>query len=103
MAGAAGYVQLLKSVAFIGGAVLLARLIHAPDLAAMIDACLTHLQIDPQGEHMQQAITCRVAHPSAPTPAAQILREQPHVVHPFGRSPCGSAALCAQPYLDGDL
>jgi uncharacterized membrane protein (DUF2068 family) len=49
--------KLLKSVAFIGGAVLLARLLHAPDLAAMIDACLTHLHIDPQGEHLQQAIT----------------------------------------------
>jgi uncharacterized membrane protein (DUF2068 family) len=48
--------KLLKSVAFIGGAVLLARLLHAPDLAAMIDACLT-LHSDPQGEHLQQAIT----------------------------------------------
>lgn len=49
--------KLLKSVAFIGGALLLARLIHAPDLSATVSTLLAHLHIDPEGERMQHLIT----------------------------------------------
>lgn len=49
--------KLLKSAGFIIGALFLARLIHAPDLAATLGTFLTHLHIDPQGERMQHVMT----------------------------------------------
>ena len=48
--------KLLKSAGFIIGALLLARLIHAPDLSATLTTFLTHLHIDPQGERMQHVM-----------------------------------------------
>lgn len=49
--------KLIKSALFLVGGLLLARLIHAPDLAEAIGSVLEFVHIDPDGGHAQQAIT----------------------------------------------
>ncbi len=48
--------KVIKGFTFLLGALFLARLIHAPDLAEAIATLIAHLHIDPEGTRAQKAI-----------------------------------------------